>query len=61
MTVKKRGRPVKVSSRRRKFDIRLNEDELDMLDFITWNTGLSKAEVFRKALKMYFEIIKAQY
>jgi hypothetical protein len=61
MTVKKRGRPVKVSSRRHDFKVRLNDDELDMLEFIAWKTDSNKAKVVRKALKMYFEIVKAQY
>ena len=59
--MKKRGRPIKSSSRRRDFKIRFNSDEFEMLNFLAWKTGSNKAEVVRKALKMYFEIVKHQY
>lgn len=35
------------------YQIRLNEDEADLFDMISYQTDDTKADVFRKALKMY--------
>lgn len=35
------------------YQIRMNEDESDLLDMISYETDDTKANVIRKALKMY--------
>lgn len=52
------GRPKKEDSRDKQYRVRLNEEENLMLDFCSEETGEAKSEIFRKALKAYYENIK---
>lgn len=52
------GRPKKEDSRDKQYRVRLNEEESLMLDFCSEETGEAKSEIFRKALKAYYENIK---
>lgn len=52
------GRPPKDDSRDKQYRIRLNDVEDDMLDFCSTETGEAKSEIFRKALKSYYENAK---
>lgn len=55
-----RSRPKK-KSRKLVYQLRMNEDEAELLDLISYATDDSKADVFRKALKMYASAKKSSY
>lgn len=52
------GRPPKEDSRNKQYRVRLNDTEDDMLSFCSNETGEAKSEIFRKALKAYYENTK---
>ena len=52
------GRPPKEDSRDKQYRVRLNDAEDDMLSFCSEETGEAKSEIFRKALKAYYENTK---
>jgi hypothetical protein len=52
------GRPPKDDSRDKQYRVRLNDDEESMLTFCSEQTGEVKSEIFRKALKAYYENAK---
>lgn len=43
------------------FQLRMNEDESQLLDMISYETDDTKADVLRKALKMYISAKKGSY
>ena len=55
-----RSRPKK-KSRKLVYQLRMNEDEAELLDLISYATDDSKADVLRKALKMYASAKKSSY
>lgn len=52
------GRPPKDDSRDKQYRVRLNDAEDDMLSYCSQQTGEAKSEIFRKALKAYYENAK---
>ena len=52
------GRPPKFDSRDKQYRVRLNDEEDEMLSFCSQETGEAKSEIFRKALKSYYENAK---
>ncbi|WP_185750766.1 hypothetical protein [Clostridium sp. KNHs214] len=52
------GRPPKDDSRDKQYRVRLNDVEDDMLSFCSKETGEAKSEIFRNALKSYYENAK---
>ena len=50
------GRPPKEDSKRNQYRIRLSDHEAGMLEHLSDDTGECKAEVLRKALKMYYNL-----
>ena len=54
------GRPPKADSRKKQYRIRLNNEEDEMLTFVSGKTGIPKSKIFRKALREYFEKVKLQ-
>lgn len=52
-----RGRPRKEESRRHFCGVRLDEEESEMLDHLEIEFGLNTSEIFRKALKMYYNFV----
>lgn len=52
------GRPPKKDSRDKQYRVRLNDVEDEMLSFCSEETGEAKSEIFRKALKAYYENTK---
>ena len=52
------GRPPKENSRDKQYRVRLNDLEDEMLKFCSEETGEAKSEIFRKALKGYYENAK---
>lgn len=55
-----RSRPKK-KSRKLVYQLRMNEDEAELLDLVSYATDDSKADVLRKALKMYASAKKSSY
>lgn len=52
------GRPPKENSRDKQYRIRLNDEEDEMLSFCSEEIGKAKSDIFRKALKAYYENAK---
>lgn len=55
-----RGRPHKEVTRDVAFNIRLTAEEAEMLTNLSERTGQTKSEVFRKAMEVYFDILKGE-
>lgn len=55
-----RGRPPKEVTRDITFKIRLTAEEVEMLTNLSERTGQTKSEVFRKAIEVYFDILKGE-
>ena len=55
-----RGRPHKEVTRDVTFKIRLTVEEAEMLTNLSERTGQTKSEVFRKAMEVYFDILKGE-
>ena len=55
-----RGRPPKEVTRDAAFKIRLTAEEAEMLINLSERTGQTKSEVFRKAIEVYFDILKGE-
>ena len=55
----KRGRPTKDNKRDDSYRIRLNAEEKQMLTQISEWSGLTKADVIRKALSEYYDLAKS--
>ena len=55
-----RGRPPKEVTRDVIFKIRLTAEETEMLINLSERTGQTKSEVFRKAIEVYFDILKGE-
>lgn len=54
-----RGRPHKEVTRMT-FKIRLTAEEAEILTNLSERTGRTKSEVFRKAIEVYFDILKGE-
>ena len=57
-TLKKRGRPATDDPKRYRCEIRMTEDERDMLDYLTYRKDMSKTDVINKAIKMLYNLEK---
>lgn len=55
-----RGRPPKEITRDVTFKMRLTAEEAEMLTNLSERTGQTKSEVFRKAIEVYFDILKGE-
>ena len=55
--VRGRGRPTKDKSHRRFCGVRLDEEESEMLNHLEIEFGLNVSEIFRKALRMYYNFV----
>lgn len=54
----KRGRPKKEESKKERIIIRIDDEEKDMLDYLSEMTGMSKSEVVRKGMRMVYNLEK---
>lgn len=54
--MKTRGRPKKEDSKSSVFKMRMSPDEMDILQFLSEKMRLSKSEVIRKLLYIYYQI-----
>ncbi|MBP3199536.1 MAG: hypothetical protein J6N21_21420, partial [Butyrivibrio sp.] len=52
------GRPKKEDSRDNQYRVRLNDDENEMLDYVSHMTEKAKSEVFRQALTELYQKTK---
>lgn len=52
----KNGRPKSEDSRNKQYRLRMNDEESQMLDYISGKTGESKADILRKSLANYYEL-----
>ena len=51
-----RGRPLKDGAKRIRFDMLMDESEGEMLNHLNIETDMSKAEIMRKALVVYYNM-----
>lgn len=52
------GRPKKIVTKRNRYSIRLTDDEIDMLDYLSVEKEKSKSEILLDALKLYYKIAR---
>lgn len=52
------GRPISDNSREYNTRIRMNKDELDMLEYCSRETGKTKADIIRLGVKKVYDEIK---
>lgn len=52
------GRPKKEDSRDKQYRVRLNDEEDKMLEYASQTTGVRRSEIFRVALKDYFNKVR---
>ena len=53
---RKRGRPKKATSRLNRLEVRLDDNDMTMIDQLSYLDEGTKSDVLRKALKTYFYI-----
>lgn len=54
------GRPPKDNSRDKQYRVRLNDEEDNMLSYVSDSTGKQKSEIFRNALEDYYNKVRVQ-
>ena len=54
MAEKKRGRPVKASSKKYRLEIRMGSEDKDILDELVVSTGIGRAKIMLAALRLYY-------
>lgn len=54
MSEKKRGRPVKSSSKKYRLEIRMGSEDRDILDELVATTGMGRAKIMLAALRLYY-------
>lgn len=52
---KKRGRPLKRDAKRYRWDLRINDDQRELLDALIAKTGKTRTQIVGEALDMYIE------
>ena len=57
----KRGRPAKEDAKRGQYRLRTGVKEEKMLDYLVEITGKNKAEIFREALRMLYNLEKTKH
>lgn len=58
--MKKRGRPLKEDSKHNQYRLRMTEKDFEMLEYMADKKGLSKADIIRNSLHMYYSLLKYQ-
>lgn len=56
MAEKKRGRPVKGSSKKYRLEIRMGAEDKDLLDELVMFTGMGKSKIMLAALRLYYSM-----
>ena len=53
---KKRGRPIKQDAKRKKTSVRIEGTDVEKLDFLVNEKGMTYTEVFKEGLKMTYNL-----
>ena len=53
---KKRGRPVKQDAKRKKISVRVEGTDVEKLDFLVNEKGMTYTEIFKQGLKMTYNL-----
>ena len=53
---KKRGRPAKQDAKRKKISVRVEGTDVEKLDYLINEKGMTYAEVFKEGLKMTYNL-----
>lgn len=56
--VKKRGRPAKIGAKRKKISVRVEGTDVEKLDYLINEKGMTYTEVFKEGLKMAYNLRK---
>ena len=54
--LKKRGRPAKIGVKRKKISVRVEGTDVEKLDFLVNEKGMTYTEVFKEGLKMTYNL-----
>ena len=52
--LKKRGRPAKIGAKRKKISVRIEGTDVEKLDYLINEKGMTYTEVFKEGLKMTY-------
>ena len=55
---KKRGRPAKIGVKRKKISVRVEGTDVEKLDFLVGEKGMTYTEIFKQGLKMIYNLKK---
>ena len=53
---KKRGRPIKQDAKQKKISVRIEGTDVEKLDFLVNEKGMTYTEVFKEGLKMTYNL-----
>lgn len=56
--LKKRGRPAKIGVKRKKISVRVDGTDVEKLDYLINEKGMTYTEVFKEGLKMTYNLRK---
>ena len=55
---KKRGRPIKQDAKRKKISVRVEGTDVEKLDFLVGEKGMTYTEICKQGLKMIYNLKK---
>ena len=53
---KKRGRPIKQDAKRKKISVRVEGTDVEKLDYLINEKGMTYTEIFKQGLKMIYNL-----
>ena len=56
----KRGRPLKEGAKHNQYRLRMTKKDIEILEYMANKKGLSKADIIRNSLQMYYSLLKYQ-
>lgn len=54
--LKKRGRPAKIGAKRKKISVRVEGTDVEKLNFLVNEKGMTYTEIFKQGLKMTYNL-----
>ena len=54
----RRGRPKKEETKKELLIVRIDDDEKDMIEYLSEMSGMSKSEIVRKGMRMLYNLEK---
>lgn len=54
--LKKRGRPAKIGAKRKKISVRVEGKDVEKLNFLVNEKGMTYTEIFKQGLKMIYNL-----